>query len=109
MQVTNKTYDFLNALVRLILPAIGTFYFTLTGIFDLPYGAEVVGTITALCLLLGIVVKAAKSGWKIDDELVIEDSQPNEVGLGLVTSKPMSQFKHGDIVTLKVNKLSEEG
>jgi hypothetical protein len=36
------------------LPAIGTFYFAFSAIWGLPYGEEVVGTITALESALGI-------------------------------------------------------
>ena len=38
------------------LPAIATLYFALAGIWDFPYGEEVVGTITAVDTFLGVLL-----------------------------------------------------
>lgn len=56
MKFTNKTYDILKKVAQLVLPAAGTLYFTLSGIWNLPYGEEVLGTITAVDLFLGAVL-----------------------------------------------------
>ena len=39
-----------------LLPALGTLYFALAGTWNLPYGEEVVGTITAVDTFLGVVL-----------------------------------------------------
>lgn len=52
----NKTYDKLKFLVQIVLPAGATLYFTLSGIWGLPYGEQVVGTITAVDLFLGVLL-----------------------------------------------------
>lgn len=54
--MTNKTYDILKWVAQYALPAIGTLYFALAGIWDLPYGEEVVGTITAFDAFLGVLL-----------------------------------------------------
>ena len=58
MKMTNKVYDILKWIAQYFLPAIGTLYFALAGIWGLPYGEQIVGTITAvdtfLWVLLGI-------------------------------------------------------
>lgn len=58
MKLSNKVYDALKWVAMYFLPALGTLYFTLGGIWGLPYGEQVVGTITAvdtfLAVLLGI-------------------------------------------------------
>lgn len=46
--MNNKTYDILKWVAMYLLPAAGTLYFALAGIWGLPYGEEVVGTITAI-------------------------------------------------------------
>lgn len=60
----DKTYNILNIIAQIILPAIATLYFALSGIWHLPYGEQVVGTITAidtfLGAMLGIVSKKKK-------------------------------------------------
>lgn len=54
--MTNKTYDIMKWIAQYGLPAIGTLYFALAGIWGLPYGEEVVGTITAFDAFLGVLL-----------------------------------------------------
>ena len=56
MKLSNKTYNVLRWISRYLLPALGTFYFALAGIWGLPYGEQIVGTITAVDTFLGIVL-----------------------------------------------------
>ena len=41
------------------LPALGTLYFALAGIWGLPYGEQLVGTITAIDTFLGVIQESA--------------------------------------------------
>lgn len=59
-----ETYDRLNRVVRVLLPAAGTLYFTLSELWGFPHGKEVVGTITAIALFFGLVVHKAASNFK---------------------------------------------
>ena len=54
--MSNKVYDVLRWVAQYLLPALGTLYFALAGTWDLPYGEEVVGTITAIDTFLGVVL-----------------------------------------------------
>lgn len=54
--LNNKVYDVLKWIAQLLLPALGTLYFALAGIWDFPYGEQVVGTITAVDTFLGVVL-----------------------------------------------------
>jgi hypothetical protein len=56
MKMTNKTYDTLKRVAQIILPAVGTLYFALAGIWGFPYGEAVVGTLTAIDAFLGAVL-----------------------------------------------------
>lgn len=61
MNMSNKVYDVLKWIAQYLLPAIGTLYFALAGIWGLPYGEEVVGTITAVDTFLGVILGIASS------------------------------------------------
>lgn len=54
--MSNKMYDVLKWIAMVALPAIGTLYFALAGIWGFPYGEEVVGTITAVDTCLGLLL-----------------------------------------------------
>ena len=56
MELSNKTYDVLKWIAQYLLPAVGTLYFALAGIWGLPYGEQIVGTITAVDTFLGVIL-----------------------------------------------------
>lgn len=64
MKMCNKTYDILKWVALIVLPAIGTLYFALAGIWGFPYGEQVVGTITAIETFLGAVLQISNSNYK---------------------------------------------
>ena len=64
MKLKNKTYDILKWLALYLLPALGTLYFALSGIWGLPYGEEVVGTITAADTFLGVLLGISSATYK---------------------------------------------
>jgi hypothetical protein len=56
MKLDKKVYDVLKYIAQIVLPAIATFYFALSQIWGLPYGEEIVGTISAIDVLLGALL-----------------------------------------------------
>lgn len=54
--MSNRLYDCLKYIAQIALPAIGALYFALSQIWGLPYGEEVVGTITAVDAFLGALL-----------------------------------------------------
>lgn len=64
MQFSNKTYDILKWVAQYLLPAAGTLYFGLASIWGLPYGEEVVGTITAVDTFLGVLLGISSANYK---------------------------------------------
>lgn len=56
MKLSNKTYDILKYIAQYILPAAGTLYFALSTIWKLPYGEQVVGTITAVDTFIAAIL-----------------------------------------------------
>ena len=63
MKMSNKVYDVLKWIAQLLLPALGTLYFALAGIWGLPYGEQVVGTITAIDTFLGVLLGIASNSY----------------------------------------------
>ena len=61
MKLTNKQYDILKWIALIALPALGTLYFTLSTIWGLQYGDQVVGTITAVDTFLGALLGISTS------------------------------------------------
>ena len=59
--MSNKTYDVLKFIALILLPALGTLYFALASIWGLPYGEQIVGTITAVDTFLGAILGISTS------------------------------------------------
>lgn len=64
MHFSNKTYDALKWIAQYFLPALGTLYFALAGIWDLPYGEQIVGSITAIDTFLGVLLGISTKNYK---------------------------------------------
>ena len=56
IKMSNKVYNILKWIAMYLLPAVGTLYFALAGIWGLPNGEQIVGTITAVDTFLGVVL-----------------------------------------------------
>lgn len=63
MTVKNATYDRLKFTAVILLPTLGTLYFALGGIWNLPSVEQVVGTITAVDTALGALVAKLSSDY----------------------------------------------
>ena len=74
--MSNKLYDILAVIGRLILPALGTLYFALAKIWTpyLPYPEEIVGTIAAVTTFLNTVLKVKSDQWYAE----LEDGEDGE-------------------------------
>lgn len=67
MVLPDKIYNICKWLVQIVFPAIGTLYFALCGIWNFPYGEQVIGTITAICTFLGAVLKISNVNYNKQD------------------------------------------
>lgn len=54
--LSDQLYNKLKFVAQVLLPALGTLYFALAGIWGLPYGEQIVGTITAIDTFLGALL-----------------------------------------------------
>lgn len=64
MKFENKVYDTLKYVAQVVLPSVGTLYFALAGIWGLPFGEEIVGTISAIDAFLGALLMISTSQYK---------------------------------------------
>lgn len=62
--MSSKTYDALKFIALIVLPALGTLYFALAQIWGLPYGEQIVGTITAIDAFLGAILGVSTASYK---------------------------------------------
>lgn len=63
MIMNSKVYDVLKFIAQIVLPAIATFYLTLAGIWNLPFGEQVSATVMAVDTLLGAVLMISSSAY----------------------------------------------
>lgn len=66
--MNNKTYDLLKEIAQIWLPAIATLYFTLASIWGFPYAEQIVGTISAIDVFLGAVLKISTIQYNKGDD-----------------------------------------
>ena len=74
MTFSNKAYDTLKWIAQYLLPGIGTLYFTLASIWGFPYAEQVVGSITAIDTLLGLLLGISSANYKGDGTLVVQNA-----------------------------------
>ena len=70
MKLSNKVYDVLKWIAMYLLPALGTLYFALAGIWNFPYGEQVVGTITAVDTFLGVLLGISTAPYQKDKNTI---------------------------------------
>lgn len=66
--MSNKMYDTLKWIALILLPALGTLYFALAGIWGFPYGEQIVGTITAIDCFLGALLGISTAVYKKENK-----------------------------------------
>ena len=73
--MSNKSYDMMKYIAQIVLPAIATLYFTLAGIWGFPFGEEIVGTISAIDVFLGVLLKISADEYYKKREEEEEDNK----------------------------------
>mgnify|MGYP001343429158 CR=1 FL=1 len=65
-----KLYDILKWSTLIFLPACGTLYFALSGIWGFPYGEQVVGTIAAVTTFMGLMLGISTYQYNKETEII---------------------------------------
>lgn len=91
--ISNQTYDLLKTVTLLSLPGLSTLYFILGTIFNFPAVEETIGTLAALCLVLGIFLRVSTNKYNSSD-----DKYDGSIVIGLTSTgnKLYSLELHGD-------------
>lgn len=64
MKFSNRVYDILKFIAQIALPAAGTLYAALAGIWSFPYGEQIVGTVLAADTFLGALLGISSAQYK---------------------------------------------
>lgn len=68
MKMSNKVYDIFKFIAQILLPALATFYLTLAGIWGLPFGKQVSGTVMAIDTLLGAILMLSSNKYNKEEK-----------------------------------------
>lgn len=112
--IKGRTYDVLKFIAMLVLPALGTLYFTLAAIWGLPGAEKVVNTIIAVDAFLGAILQLSSSAYKhsedrYDGDLVVSDKPGGGQlhTLELREGTEIGQIQKKDELRFKVQKVQE--
>ena len=106
MHLNGKVYDALKPVAQIWLPALGTLYFTLAGIWNLPAAEQVVGTVVAVDTALGVILgisslSYSKSDAQFDGMMALEP-HPDGGSQVRMTSLDTDALLTKDAIKLKV-------
>lgn len=80
-KMSDKVYDVLKWIALILIPAIGTLYFALAGIWGLPYAEAIVGTLTAVDTFLGAILGISTSMYKKNQSESNDFNEEDESGI----------------------------
>ena len=72
--LSDSAYSVLKWIALYLLPALGTLYFALSGIWGLPYGEAIVGTITAIDTFIAAILGISTANYNKE----LEAEEPPE-------------------------------
>jgi hypothetical protein len=104
VKLSSGVYDNLKTAAQIWIPAFGTLYFALAGIWGLPHADQIVGSLTALDTALGVILGISSAGFKpaSDGNLVIDRSSPVKDIYSLEINVPPSELAGKNAITLEV-------
>lgn len=111
---SNALYNALKFIAQVLLPALGTFYFALAGIWDLPSAEQVVGTIVVVDTFLGTVLHIStsqynKSDAKFDGKMVVNETEKGKIFNLELNGDPEYDLEGKDEILFKVEKTKTGG
>ena len=102
---SNDTYDKLKWVAQILLPGISTLWFTISSLWQLPYAAQILGTIAAINLFVGGLVGISKSNYPGDGTMIVDTSDPDKDIYRMELSDPVEDLSNKDSVTFKVKHM----
>jgi hypothetical protein len=115
--LSGKTYDFLKFVAQVLLPALGTLYFAVAGVWGLPFADQVVGTVLAVDTFLGVILGISTAQYRasnalsavnadVDGVMTIHQQDENAGMLQLEFADHPNVLTKKDRVTLEVKTLN---
>ena len=74
MTLSNKVYDTLKWIAQILLPGLGTLYFAISGIWGLPYCEQVVGTLSAITVFIGMLLGLSAAKYPGDGTIKMQSA-----------------------------------
>jgi hypothetical protein len=106
--MNKQTYNDIKWTVQLSIPALASLYFVVDVIWDLPYALRVVGILSVINLILGLVLRYyAKRNLEYDGEMIVSRRQ-NGSSFVLELDGDPYDLQNKDSVTFKVTSISPE-
>ena len=102
---SNNTYDTLKWIAQILLPSLGTLYFTLAGLWNLPFSTEVIGTITAIDTFLGFLLQKSSASYQGDGVMLVDRSDNDVDVYRMELNSPVELLGDKDSVTFKVKNV----
>lgn len=102
MTLNNKIYDILKWIAQYFLPGLGSLYFGLSKIWGLPYGEEIVGTITVVDVFLGLLLGLSSANYAGEGTMQIDTSKSKDI-YRVALNTPLEDMTSMKQITLKVD------
>lgn len=104
----NKLYDMLVFVAQILLPAIGSLYFTLAGLWSLPNAEEVVGTVVVVDTFLGTLLGLNKLAYNASESkyggvIDVTTTEDNVKTFALVVNSDLNLLDTKSEVLFKIN------
>ena len=103
MVFKNSVYDTLKWIAQYLLPGLGTLYFALSGIWGLPYGEQIVGTITAVDAFLGLLLGLSTHNYQGEGTMTIDSQSADKDVYSLNLNVPVEDLANKKTILFKVN------
>lgn len=102
---SNNTYDILKWIAQILLPSLGTLYFTLSSLWNLPFTNEVIGTITAVDTFLGFLLERSSAKYQGDGVMLVDKSDDDVDVYRMELNGPVESLGDKNSVTFKVKNV----
>lgn len=116
--MTDAAYNKLKFLAQYVLPGLGALYFALAGIWGFPFAEEVIGTLAAIDVFLGLFLGystqvynkqvAASPQPLAGGQIVIDETDPMKDTFTLEPGVPFEEIKNASQITFQVVNNTQE-
>lgn len=105
MILNDKIYNAFKTIITYILPELGTLYFALSEIWNLPYASQIVGTISAITAFLGMCIGISKHNYSPENNgvLQMDTTGDTDVYRFVIDESTLEDLKNKSSITLSID------